>query len=376
MTIKTKELAELTAQISAAALDTSKWKNVLKSLHIYSEGVKAQLSCRDIKTGKSTGAYAHGFDPHWVDLFHQHFHSINPWTPGYDLISEGAVTSSQSLCSHQQLINSEFYNDWLKPQEDILYGASLLLIKEGHRMITLSGNVRKIDGDTKEQEWMSLIGLIAPHMRQALEINKMLDSYSLEQYVARNIQEKQPTAIFILSYSGKLTYSNTYGSALLEEADVIKINSTSSLQLINQTADKHLAKTFYLSAKNGHAPPSSFPIAVNNYYDFDAHTLNIDSHRLTTSPYGSLLTSDQPTIILTLYKVLKADAKLSQLANIEKLTDAEKAVVLLFHKGDSLRDIAQKRSTSIHTVRCQFKSSMAKLKVSCQAQLIRLLNEI
>ena len=363
MTLSSLELATLTAQIAAAGLDSRRWQDVIDSLFHYSGGVKTQMSCRNITTGMSTKTFFSGFDPYWVKQFHEYYHSVNPWTAKYAQVKVGSVTSSQWLYPQEELLNTEFYNDWVKPQEDILYGASVLLLKENQSMVTLSGNIYKQGGNEKEQQWIALLRLITPHLQQSLAINKVLFEKTLENYVLGCTDVERASGIFLLSNSGRLRYCNSRGELLLEEGSAIKLNMNSHIAFFDTNAMEQLENLFYVVKRHSgqNYPFNTFTIKDNLSQTYICRTLAIATEALTTSSYGALLDSDEPGFVLTVCKLEDKENELAKLSAIAKLTRAEE-------------EITKERHTSIHTVRGQFKTAMAKLNVNSQVELIRLMN--
>lgn len=68
----------------------------------------------------------------------------------------------------------------------------------------------------------------------------------------------------------------------------------------------------------------------------------------------------------------RTPAPASSLAQLAGLTSSEAEVALAIASGISVRDLADQRATSIHTVRSQLKRAFAKLDVSTQSELARL----
>ena len=45
--------------------------------------------------------------------------------------------SSDEMCDRRVVERSEFYNDWIRPQEDIVGGGGILLFKQQERVFAL-----------------------------------------------------------------------------------------------------------------------------------------------------------------------------------------------------------------------------------------------
>ncbi|MEO8532061.1 MAG: helix-turn-helix transcriptional regulator [Deltaproteobacteria bacterium] len=68
--------------------------------------------------------------------------------------------------------------------------------------------------------------------------------------------------------------------------------------------------------------------------------------------------------------------EMEKLVELFGLTPAEADIVIRLNSGENTRAISEARESSIHTVRNQLKSSMTKLGVRRQVDVVRLIESI
>lgn len=144
-----EDIAQLTGIISAAGLDRTRWQDFVDRLH-HMTGARVHIAGLDVRTGLDLGVTCAGYDPDWLKSYEDHYGALNAWMNGIAQQRVGAVYNVNDLCPREDLERTEFYNDWIKPQEDILGGGASMLFQEQSRMFVLGGNLRRRDIDRLE----------------------------------------------------------------------------------------------------------------------------------------------------------------------------------------------------------------------------------
>jgi DNA-binding CsgD family transcriptional regulator len=112
-----EELADLIGGIYDAALGDSAWPSILARLAARLGGDSIVLNHSGLR-GSEGGIVTVGIDPAWLSPYDAHFRAINPLLPPIRLLTRGStVFTDRMLLPRPVLDRSEFYNDFLAPQD-------------------------------------------------------------------------------------------------------------------------------------------------------------------------------------------------------------------------------------------------------------------
>ncbi len=273
------------------------------------------------------------------------------------------------MCSRETFENSEFYNDWVLPQEDIIAGGGSILFKEDSRMFIIGGNIRRKDKHL-EKHWLEIVSLITPHLQNAIEINRVIARGKLEQAAQAEGMNTSSTAIFIVNNFGKILFLNSVAQQLVSIGEVAKTGIGSKLEFSNGQASSAFKRIIHSLNLMNRDVSSSFEVfnhRENSQYV--CRTARFDPRDHDTSPYGILICTDHPCVLLTISKIKKQQVSKSQLSARFGITETEAEVVMQLVGGLSPREISDQREVSIYTIRNQIKSAMSKMNVHRQIDL-------
>jgi DNA-binding CsgD family transcriptional regulator len=96
------------------------------------------------------------------------------------------------------------------------------------------------------------------------------------------------------------------------------------------------------------------------------------AYHVTASPLAIAAPGPAEAILITLEEVEACPSELARLNEYE-LTPAQARIARQILKGKSLREIAAQSSVSINTVKTHVKAIFAKMQVSSQSELVRVL---
>ena len=374
MNIKPEVFSKLTTLMFSASLDQSKWSDFLEYL-AKSTGVRPFMLGHDIEYNKSFDIYSKSHDPEFIKSFDEYYGAMNPWISNASDIPLGRPVLGEAMVSRAALEKTEFYNDWILPQEDIVAGAGAVLFSDRSRIVVVGGNIRKKD-EHIENNWVDILGMIIPHLQSALEINRLLAVEKIGKFVGYNDLNAVDTAILLINNFGKIVFANMNAQSLLEKGSIIKSNYRRHLKFDNFIPEVEFRKSIHSLNKMGADVSSKFDcfrqVDQNTY---SCRTFRFDPRSHDISPFGILVSVHEPCIMLTINKIAKKIPAQLELMERFNLTPSEIDVVLSISQGLSTQEIAGKRKVSIYTIRNQRKSAMGKMDVRKQIEMVNLLNK-
>ena len=365
----------LTSKIYAAALQPTLWGDVLQHVHDTYAGMKTHIFGYDLETRTNLGQIGAGYDPEFEASYGRHYFQRNVMLERYYRAPVGVPVRTGWMYPPDALRKTEFYADWLRPQEDIVGGGSILLFKEDGRLITFGSNIRGKDVDRTEDRWLRDLSLLGPHLRQAFEISRALAGRALEDEATDLPGDRPQAAMIVVTADRRLVHANAAARQMLE-TDAAIIRSGHRLTFAHPEIDRRISAA--LSEFRRGVPVSPVTIADVSLRPGENWTLRlapIQPGRVDYSQAGLLIGVGEPAMLITIRRNASEGLR-SRLCQDFGLTQHEADIAMLLAEGQSVSEIAQMKARSIHTVRNQIKSVMAKMDASRQAEVVRIVAAI
>ena len=367
----------LVSQIFSAALDGSQWQNFLDSLAGMFGDTKTQLHGHDFHHAEvQIGAFS-GYDESLVDSWYQHYGLINVWAPGMLRLPVGVATAAEAVATEDDLWGSEFYNDWVRPQEDIRSGACLIIEKSRNRFFALGGNMRAVDSEQHRDTFVSLLQRLTPHLQAAMAISRRIGALEVENSVLAQAGAGPGGAVLVLDAARSVVYANAAGQAQLADGRYLRCDTRGRAGLADPAADRRLAIALGQLNQPGSGAGAAVFRLPGPRPAMTCRTARLDLPDLVTHPALLLARAlDSPCLLLTLARDFSASQAHRVLVADYALTPAEADIATGIASGDGLRDLAEARGTSLHTVRNQLKAVLSKTRQHSQRELVRFVLEL
>lgn len=141
----------------------------------FSEAVHAEAAglCTEDKAGQwGRNLATLGMDPASRKSYEAYFISRNPWQ-GRRKVFAGNVETGEKLFSNRELVKTEFYNDFLKPNGWLHECSAVTRVEEStfSRLFTL----RSPRSGAFTSEEIELCSYLAPHLQTAARIRQRID---------------------------------------------------------------------------------------------------------------------------------------------------------------------------------------------------------
>lgn len=360
MLFQPRDIAELSAITTAAANDPKQWRaflaraaSVIGPVHGHILGFSADNS--------SIGTVYHGYDDAFIDHYLSYYAEKNPWAPGWIAHPEGTVLDARQMYPDDLLVRTEWYADWIKPQDDLILGGGSVVAKSPEGTFLIGANFPRCAGTVVRDNWLDLLRILMPQLQSAWRLTRTM--------VQMKLGGTSP-AILIVRPDKRLAFVSDEAAGLLENGNLLALTPTGRIAMRSAMLDHWLDEALWqLSRGNAVSTTASW-----------APTPGGPRFRLSGNPMDrDLVDAAWPFAMqgvegLCLLLVIKQDDLATndcpKLCTALGLTIAEAEVVIALTKGHSLREIAEHRRVSLHTVRSQVKSAMFKSQSQRQTQLV------
>jgi DNA-binding CsgD family transcriptional regulator len=316
-----------------------------------------------------------GYDENFIKSYTQHYQYINTWTKAHFHFGNvpKVFTTRDAAASpvQEELYGSEFYHDWVKPQDDIAEGVAIMLGGTEDSRISLTCNVPAAAADQMLPSLTSdFLALLKP-VTLALRTRLLLEEVNVHRKNFELTLSTLNSAACVLSAKGHLIYANEVCKNLFSRETSIKIMGNGELRF--KTNADGVETTFgqFLqdqTALNG----VDFIIAR------DAGKRPLLVHFVTLAGYSNFLGSGQPRYLMFLTDPDLAPSlpSVELICNFLSLTPAEARVALALARGGRTADVARSLKLSPHTVRNQISSLMHKTGCEKQSDIATLVKSL
>ncbi|MBL4783810.1 MAG: helix-turn-helix transcriptional regulator [Cohaesibacteraceae bacterium] len=370
--------------IYGAAL-SGQWQHTIEQLARVSGDTKIYMYGYDIQIDHFQIMNFQNFDPDFVSSFVQHYSGINPWAEKISNTRTGEVGSSRLHVPDDQLIGTEYHNDWMLPQENCMGGGALTLFNDNDRMMVLGANIRMKDRVRHEDSWLDLLRILTPHLTRAFRMQRALGGINLERQGYGEAIERTGNAAFLIDGSGNICHHNLAARSLLDNKDLIYLDQYRSVAAFDPVANKTIQHSLKAIA-SGSPEKIGDVFAIHKRDRFEASyglVLPLTGRGGQVSNVVSLRDIQDPSrgakpvaILMIVDPARKRNPVAHILTGLYQLTPAEAALASSLSQGLSLLQYSETHSISLHTVRNQLKIIFDKTGVRKQSELVALIARI
>lgn len=361
----------LVRRVYSAGLDRARWSDFLADLSKLIGRSWLALHGHDTRRNVNLGFLTHNYSPDHHASYLQHFAGRNPWNARAARVPVGAVIHSQILLEPGVLKRTEFYNDWIRPQEDIGTGAGVTLFRDRERFLRLSCNVRFRDLESMEARLLGLLEAIGPHIQASFQLSRRLAGARVGPHYQDALQ-LVPDPILLLDHTGRVTLANSAAERLMQHTKGFAVGADRRLVLSDQSAQQAIDAAL-TSIAAGTANPAAAITVQTGAAPLVAELFPFVSGEAPVRPPLVLLLDGLPTAILMLRRSTTPlrDA-LAIAAERHGWSPTETALCRHLLDGGSVRSFSERRGVSFHTARNQMRSVLEKAGVQRQSALVAL----
>ncbi len=359
---------ELLSLVYAAASDRSKWQMFCDELNKVSN-TPIMLFGHNLGTNESLGIIASGLDPGELDRYHQHYADKNPWMHMNAAMPMGAVGISDQALRREDLYRTEFYNDWLRLQEDIVAGPCLMCHRTTETFVGLAAACPAANVDNTLGDSLKLFEALAPHMAQAITMSQVLANGGPMSY---GHLEASKHAIITLCRSGRVSMSNPLAEKFMTQTQMMSVNLNERLTAKGEAVRDYLSIAHRAMARNDFsALPAPHHVVTPAYGEYILHAHIFPFSADHDFPASVWLDPVVGAIVITGELGLEHQENYCQLAQALGATPAESQLAEAIMAGQSLYDYAEANALSRHTVRNQMRALLHKTGTDNQMAFVR-----
>lgn len=306
-----------------------------------------------------------GFDPRWVQAFHERYRYVNPYHAGLVNMPVGRCHHMRDLLPDQEAMRTEFYTDFVVPQGFHIAGTALKLFADHRGMSGIALHSRAEASVDALIESLPLQQRLSGHLQSALALHQRmveLESVNLDLWAAVGASG----LCLVLCYrNGFIKVCSAGADALLRRADGVSCRG-GHLVLERTRGSTSLASALGHAMDPAHAGRYSQPQVVHalrpsGLGDYELLILPVPERHASFGLRAMVFIHDPEAQATSSAAVLKA---------LYELTDREACVALSLATGDSPHAVAVKLRISRETLKTHQKTLYQKTGTHRHAELV------
>jgi DNA-binding CsgD family transcriptional regulator/PAS domain-containing protein len=363
-----KAIRDLIRLIYECSVDARQWPHFLSAFAVAVDAPAASLSVLDARNHHGAVTASHGIDPFWERRFAEYYAGLNVWMQGTSLFRvPGHVERGEEVIRDAALEKTEFYNDFLRPQNQF-YVLGGVLTREDSTVSLIAALRSKAGGPIQGTEQALTLELV-PHLRTALRLHHRIAGLEKELEYASDALDHVSGSLIVTDSSSRILYMNRSAEALLKSnrglstapADGLRAGSPS------QTADlrEFIARAAGTVTGNGKHPGGVIQVQRSGGSPL----------RLQIAPLASSSGSAgrRPAVAIFIAEAegtAKPNPEL--LGAILDLSPTEARLTAALVRGETIQQFAREAGVSVNTARTLLSRVFSKTNVSRQAELVGL----
>ena len=361
-------LSALIGSIYDAVLEPALWTGVVEMAGRFVGGVGASIFRQDSVRKIGNSYYHSGIDPHFERLYFEKYIKFDPLSAAYLTLEVGDVSSSSIIIPPAEFFETRFYREWARPQG--LVDNVFAILERSPTSIAAFIVFRHERDGLADAAARQLLGLIAPHLRRAVLIGKVIDLRTVEAATFADTLDGLNAGIFLVDATGRIVHANAAGHGILAVGDILR-SSAGRLVAHDQQVDEVLHDAFK-ATEHGDAAMGTKGIAVPLIArDGERHVAHILP--LTSGARRRAELAITATAALFVQKaVLETPSRPEAIAKAYKLTPTELRVLLTLVEVGGGPEVAEALGIADGTVKTHLSHLFQKTGVKHQVDLVRL----
>ena len=366
MSDENRVLLKLIEQVYAAGLDATQWPLFLESFAEAFQGKQATFFSHDLRNQQaSIHAYAR-IDDAFVASYIDHYAATNIFVEKTQSVAEGVFIPTEALVDKKTYEQSEFYNDWVKPQGCLEFATTNILRNQTVLTgVTVLRGKRPFDA-AEIVQWRHLV----PHLQRAIQVHRQLYSAHLVRSGALEALDRLAVGLILTGEGANVVFCNRVAQRIMEANPNLQVRAN---RLCGETlsATSLIQQAIRAAAQTGSGRGTS-PGAVLAVSSRTAPPLSVLVSPLQASgPFAGVI-SGQGAIVLVADPTRKRSTQRNELSQMFGLTRGEARLLTGLVDGLSLAEYAETAGVTVLTARSQIKAIFTKTGVRRQSELMRL----
>jgi len=311
-------------------------------------------------------------DPSALNDFLAYYGAINPFSePAKQMYRDGDVRYGQELLSNEQLVRTEFYQDFFLPQGmHHSFGIQSTLVNDGFVYVS---SQRPRDEDPFGAREGRVLQTLFPHILRAFTMRQRMGATESVVNAVSAVLDAMDHAVFGVDAVGRISFSNRRAEAIASTGDVIEVRQ-GRLRCVVPSQDGLLQALLAQAMQVGHAVTTGSGGAVEVCSADGVVKLRAV---MTPSLEASGVGDHRTVALISLHTIGGVPSSRDEVLHaLFRLTPVERRLAAHLLDGYDLKECAVRMRITSDTARFHMKRLLFKTGTRKQAELIRLMTSL
>jgi DNA-binding CsgD family transcriptional regulator len=357
--------AELIDLIYEAGADRAGWPEALRAVARAHGAPAAVLT----SVGSAPDDFWHmspDVDPAQMDRYAHYYHRIDPLWQVALPAAPGTVLIDAMMVERPVLERTEFFNDFLAPQDFGSMLGSIVHAEDDRRCYVVLQRRRPFDADD-----IALHGRLAPHLLRAAMLNRRLSAIETRSAAAAEALGRLRVGVILVDAQCRVLFVNGEAERLVRPGGSLRLAAGRLTARAAGDAERLRGLVASCEGRRGDidAAGGAFALAVSG----DGPPISAEVLPLRTEQSFPFVTQRPVAIVFISDRGQVAVPPAQRLQQRYGLTRAEAAFALEIVNGDGVQASANRLGVSRSTARTHLSRIFQKTGANRQAELVRLL---
>lgn len=313
------------------------------------------------------------FDPEFLTTINYYNH-VNVWAQNETLLEPGRPVTGSMLYPERRLPSTEFYADWLRPQ-DYFHAIGGIVLRDGPYAMKFSSLRSRKAGDFNCEE-IGLYQTLLPHLARAANIQRHFSFLECLTSTSLAVLDTLSAAVMLLDAAARTVHSNAAATEELRRADPFKLGPSGEIRVRGASRAQAAVRTAIGAAVDPARSVKERLPTVVQVSRRNGEMLAVEALPLphgNRGRQGTLTGQRLAACALVVHGVASRipTVGLQLLRHVYGLTPAEVKVACAIAEGQTINSYAERNGISRNTVASQLKSAFNKTGLKRQSELIR-----
>jgi DNA-binding CsgD family transcriptional regulator/PAS domain-containing protein len=366
---------EVAAAIDAATFGTGSWDAVPATFSTAFPGSWGAICNMNFMESQLNFWSLQNMEPMFIKSFAEHFAFINPYAAYWTSLRSTTIAASEAVFPARAIAHSEFYNDWLLPQ-DTEAAVGMKLVGGRSEAIQFVAHFPLAKNDAYDSAGLEILRRLRGNFERSINLLRLLRNDAEAAVAEAALVERSRCAAFVTDGNGRVREANRMAEILFTSGRAATVRN-GRCHLCNREADARFGWTLASIARGLPVDGPTIP-----FLTADGAWEVVMAALPQASPARSGVLSLLPPERMVL--VLVSDIGASQpprgdFSALSRLFGLAPAEILLCERlflGESVADTADRLGITLETARTRLKAILQKTGTSRQSQLMLLLSRL
>jgi len=332
-------------------------------------GAKSVMMLHDANTRSISQSMTGRWEDDFTTSYTDYYVRLNKWTEEFAHFDVGQATVVDDIVPREVTLKSEFYADWLRPQ-NLMTGVTISVFKENLRYMNFSV-LYDDTGEEQQRQNAAFLQALSPHLRRAGQINRQMSGLAFVSQALVEAFDRVNRGVALVHADGRSFYCNDQAKQYFDLRDGLVLYPDGRIGCQDQDVESDLYRTIRAAGKTakgtGNSPGGI--TTVPRHLAARPWSVMIAPIPASAADFGHT----EGAVALFIVDPNRAPTiSAANLRAVLGITEAEARVAISLAEGKSPEEIAQEQGKAILTVRTHLRNAMSKTGVGRLAELVAL----